>query len=35
MYGMVGIIVVLVFLLAAAMVYIRRQKRMLNARSNA
>ncbi|XP_073254858.1 uncharacterized protein [Porites lutea] len=34
-YGMVGIIVILVFLLAAAMVYIRHQKRMLNARSNA
>lgn len=34
-YGMVGIIVILVFLLAAATVYIRHQKRMLNARSNA
>ncbi|KAM7431133.1 hypothetical protein ABFA07_018245 [Porites harrisoni] len=34
-YGMVGIIVILVFLLAAAVVYIRHQKRMLNARSNA
>lgn len=34
-YGMVGIIVILVFLLAAAMVYIRHQKRVLNARSNA
>ena len=35
MYGMVGIIVILVFPLAAAMAYIRHQNRMLNARSNA
>ena len=34
-YVLIGMIIILVFLLAAAVVYIMYQRRLLNARSNA